>query len=118
MKSEVFGEANVVRRDLLDAMPSALDYVIQDMTHKLADRVMCEMENGELICSLQNVEQHQFSASNSVEISRKVKLKRLVRCKDCKHGSKCPLDIIQCKVYGVLHSADWFCADGEEKSNG
>lgn len=37
------------------------------------------------------------------------------RCKDCKYGSKCLMDMIQCKVYDRLHSADWFCAGGERK---
>ena len=40
----------------------------------------------------------------------------VTRCAQCKYGSKCLMDMIQCKVYGMLHSADWFCADGERKT--
>lgn len=40
----------------------------------------------------------------------------VVRCKDCKYGSKCLMDMIQCKIYDRLHSADWFCAGGEHKN--
>jgi hypothetical protein len=42
----------------------------------------------------------------------------VTRCAQCKYGSKCLMDMIQCKVYGRLHSADWFCADGERRSDG
>lgn len=39
----------------------------------------------------------------------------VTRCGQCKHGSKCPLGVVQCKMNGYKHRADWFCADGERK---
>lgn len=40
-----------------------------------------------------------------------------VLCGQCKHGSKCLLGVVQCKMYGYKHQADWFCADGERRSD-
>lgn len=40
----------------------------------------------------------------------------VTRCGQCKHGSKCPLGVVQCKMNGYKHRADWFCADGERRS--
>lgn len=137
MKNEVLCAARFIPCELLDARPSALDYAIQDITHNLTDSVMCELEKGELICSLQNVEQHQ-SALNSVKIIRKVKIERLVRCKDCKYKPKwregasekfrdgfdlifpewkenpCPC---QCEdlSYSYMPDDNWFCPNGERK---
>lgn len=42
----------------------------------------------------------------------------VVRCKDCKYGSRCLLSNIQCKIYDRIHEPDWFCAGGEQKSHG
>lgn len=39
----------------------------------------------------------------------------VTRCGQCKHGSKCPLGVVQCKMNGYKHRADWFCADGERR---
>lgn len=51
----------------------------------------------------------------------------VVRCKDCKHGTRCTngakLPAIQCfnsdnGEFGYCHEPDWFCADGEAKHEG
>ncbi len=118
MNDDVLCAAKFLPCELLDARPSALDYVIQDITHELTDSIMCELEKGELICSLQNVEQSQIPALNSVKIRRKVTLKRLVRCKDCKYniGEKVWLDgdvTIICDNGMGYPPSDWFCGDGK-----
>ncbi len=138
MKNEVLCAARFIPCELLDARPSALDYATQDITHQLTDSVMCELEKGELICSLQNVEQYRLHDLNSVEIRRKVKIERLVRCKDCKYkpiwqegvkeefrdgfdlifpnwrDNPCPC---QCEdgYYAHMPDDDWFCPNGERK---
>lgn len=88
MEGEAFGSANIVPCELLDVNPGALDYAIRNVTHRLVDRVMCELEKGESICSLSLVEQNQFADLNSVEIRRTVNIKKLIRCKECKHRPK------------------------------
>lgn len=116
MESKVFGTANVVGSELLATMPSLLNNAIQDVTRRIVDKVIGELEKGESICSLQTVEQNQFNNLNSVEIRRTVKIQRLVRCRECAH----------CFVEGFVHERnickkhpelgnvpdDWFCADG------
>ena len=43
-------------------------------------------------------------------------IQELVRCKDCKHGEPGACgDGVDCD--GVWHGDDWFCADGERKSD-
>lgn len=49
--------------------------------------------------------------------------KELIRCKDCKHGQyegwdngECVDKTVYCDGYGI-HKPDWFCADGEKKSD-
>lgn len=117
MKNEVLCAARILPCELLDMRPSALDYAIQDVTHNLTNSVMCELEKGELICSLQCIEQYQLTDFNAVKIRRKVTLKRLVRCKDCKHWNAGAIGI--CKLHDIRPTPiimdDWFCADGERK---
>ena len=41
----------------------------------------------------------------------------VVRCKDCKHGTRLVCDLawneyIECRHGNVPHRLDWFCADG------
>lgn len=118
MENEVFGAAGVVPCELLNTMPSALNHVIQDVTNRLVDRVMCELEKGESICSLQTVEQNQFFDLNSVEIRRTVKIKPLVRCKECKHHEDEEPGMVFCpKIVGSWVSENWFCADGERRTD-
>lgn len=43
----------------------------------------------------------------------------VVRCKDCKYGTRLVCDLlgnegIQCCHGNVAHRLDWFCADGEK----
>ena len=48
---------------------------------------------------------------------------KIVRCKDCKHGEQCNQNLGEFYLCGKdigtfetsVHSADWFCADGERK---
>lgn len=42
----------------------------------------------------------------------------VVRCKDCKHGTRLVCDLagreyIECCHGNIAHRLDWFCADGE-----
>ena len=46
----------------------------------------------------------------------------IVRCKDCKHGEPCNDGEIYCEkdigtIVTAVHKPDWFCADGERKSD-
>ena len=107
MENEVFGAANAIPCELLVTMPTALDHAIQDVTHRLVDRVLCELEKGESICSLQTVEQNQFSGLNSIEIRRTVKITRLVRCRECRWGPIC--------MIGQHLGLDGFCSKGERE---
>ena len=41
----------------------------------------------------------------------------VVRCKDCKHGTRLVCDLagnegIECRHGNIAHRLDWFCADG------
>lgn len=47
----------------------------------------------------------------------------LIRCKDCKHGQyeewdngECVDKTVFCDGYGI-HKPDWFCADGERRTD-
>lgn len=45
--------------------------------------------------------------------------KKLIRCKDCKHGG---IDSTShpnywCSAHSEYHEPDWFCADGERKED-
>lgn len=118
MEDEVFGAARVVPCELLVTMPSALNHAIQDVTHRLVDRVLCELEKGESICSLQTVEQNQFSDLNSVEIRRTVKIARLVRCGECEYTCREDDHEIWCTGRGSpcqLVAPDGFCDKGKAR---
>ena len=53
----------------------------------------------------------------------KKNLVEVVRCKDCKHGQyaewdngECTDKTVYCDGYGI-HKPDWFCADGERRTD-
>lgn len=119
MESKEFGAANVVGCEALATIPSLLNRAIQDVTHRLVDRVMCELEKGESICSLQTVEQNQFSDLHSVEIRRTVKITKLVRCGECKNT--CRVDDYETWCTGrgwpyQLVASDGFCDKGKRRA--
>ena len=41
----------------------------------------------------------------------------LVRCKDCKHGRQYEPNCVDCEYRELATSPDWFCDDGERKSD-
>ena len=46
----------------------------------------------------------------------------IVRCKDCKHGEKVPTfkyypNVTWCNKYLTSHNDNWFCADGERRTD-
>lgn len=88
MNSKVFGATRRVTIKILNHYPAALGNVIQEATRSLIDKVICELEKGESICSLSAPEQIQKDDLQSVEIRRTVKIERLVRCKDCVYYHK------------------------------
>ena len=85
MNSEVLGAARCVPIEMVNMYPSVLDRAIQDVTRNIIDRVVCELEKGESVCSLSAPKQIQKDDLHSFEIRRTVKIERLVRCKDCTH---------------------------------
>jgi len=47
----------------------------------------------------------------------------VVRCKDCKHGTRLVCDLagnegIECRHGNIAHRLDWFCADGAKMDGG
>ena len=40
----------------------------------------------------------------------------VVKCKDCKHGRQYDSNAIDCEYRELATEPDWFCADGERKS--
>lgn len=119
MESRVLGAANVVGCEALATIPSLLNRAIQDVTRRLVDGVMCELENGESICSLQTVEQNQFNDVNSVEIRRTAKIQRLVRCGECEYTCRGDAHEIWCTGRGSpcqLVAPDGFCDKGKRRA--
>ena len=118
MENEVFGAANVMPCELLVTMPTALDHAIQDVTHRIVDRVLCELEKGECVCSLSAPEQIQAVDLNRVEIRRSVNFQRLVRCGECEHTCREDDHEIWCTGRGSpcqLVAPDGFCDKGKAR---
>lgn len=42
--------------------------------------------------------------------------KELVTCKNCKHGNYYALDCYSCKEFVGVHGPDFYCANGEKRS--
>ena len=44
----------------------------------------------------------------------------LVRCKDCKYAKEWNVNTIRCRInsndLNAFHRANWFCADGEKRT--
>lgn len=116
MENEVYGAARAIPVEYMDRVPVALHHAIQEVTRNLVDRVICELEKGESICSLSTVEQTQAVDLNSVEIRRTVNIKKLVRCKECKQNLTKGRKYAFCDLTGSTNRNDWFCADGEREA--
>lgn len=41
----------------------------------------------------------------------------LIRCKDCKHGRLYAPNCVDCEHIKMAIDADWFCADGERRTD-
>ena len=41
----------------------------------------------------------------------------LIRCKDCKHGRQYDSNAIDCEYRELATEPDWFCADGERRTD-
>lgn len=125
MEDNTLGSARRVPVEFLVKYPTALDNVVRDISRSLVDKIVCELENGEKVCSMSAPEQRQEIELNSIEIRRTVNIKKLVRCGKCKYWSG-PVDEVDGKLYGscqrpitaIKHSSFvssiWYCADGEE----
>lgn len=67
---------------------------------------------------------------NGLEVARQIAhdlpaadVVQVVRCKDCKHGTRLVCDLagnegIECRHGNIAHRLDWFCADGAKKDGG
>ena len=51
------------------------------------------------------------------DISPTVDAVPVVRCKDCKHGRLYRPNCVDCEFNELAKDADWFCADGERRTN-
>ena len=63
---------------------------------------------------LKEQETHKFFVDESGKITP---LPVVVRCKDCKHGRQYDTNAIDCEYRELATEPDWFCADGERKSD-
>lgn len=116
MIGESYSGAWIVPCELLTLYPSELDRAIQNVTRSLVDKVVCELEKGESICSLQTVEQNQLSELRGVEIRRTVKITQLVRCKDCRRKTFYDDGTWWCnEIEREIIDPLWFCAYGEQE---
>ena len=121
MENDVYGAARTFPVEYLDRAPVALHHAIQEVTRNLVDKVICELEKGESICSLSTVEQIQAVDLYSVEIRRTVNIKRLVRYKECKWQKKGTCSNPRFgNGYGYYPpppvGEDFFCGDGEKEA--
>ena len=120
MGSDSFTFARTVPVEFLCTVPSALDRVIHDATMNLAQRVLLELEKGECVCSLSVPEQIQSVNLNQVEIRRRVKFQRLVRCGECECTCREDDHEIWCTGRGSpcqLVAPDGFCDKGKRRAD-
>ncbi len=102
--------------DEQDEISGIYDEIIKNLSTSLSNKVLDIIQDGkEYITSMGEVVQEE--ADGIVQYKMRLDMKPLIRCKDCKYGSKCLMDMIQCKVYEILHCVDWFCASGERRDD-
>ncbi len=77
------------------------------------------------------LQEHDFSPSSfvySIDNAPTVDAVQVVRCEKCRHGIKahgisdgwvlCSKPYVTDTVGNMMHRCDWFCADGERRSDG
>ena len=71
----------------------------------------------------QTPSQIMMLAQNVVHLVHAADVVTVVRCKDCKHGTRLVCDLagnesIECRNGNIVHRLDWFCADGAKMDGG
>ena len=107
------------------------DFLIKQMSAQLAERIMTVLSHeGEVVARLSDLSVKEDIPTYSVEYSRQIEWRPLVRCKDCKHRPyededgdvyapdwgdyTCPF-LCEDSYYNGMPEDDFFCKRGERK---
>ena len=136
-KPEIFTTAHAVDKETLFRYGEELGrYIAEQLGRKIAEKIYQECQKGERIVSVGEPYSQDIHELNQVETRMNVIMQELVRCKDCKHrpikpdnynpittdgfalefpDEKCPC---QCsdRWYSKYPDDDWFCPNGERRS--
>ena len=99
------------------------DYIFEQMSRRLADRVLNKILEGECVCKFVEKSITEERCTDQIEYRMGVDIRPLVRCKDCKHRRPvCPDNpnddfsvYVRCNLNDEIHDRYFFCADGKEK---
>lgn len=117
--TEKFSTGRMMPMELLkraNESQTMIDFACRDMVRQLAEKVLDEIQKGELICSLSEVKQTEWPMQNTIELRQTVTIERLVRCADCRYSEYRGNDALVCTMHfrmGVLFND--FCSDAKPR---
>lgn len=88
MKSETKTIARTITKEDLALMKDVkgfYDDIIKNITRRLCDEMMGELEKGEKIVELSDFRVSEMLTMNMVDCRKYIRFTELIRCKDCKH---------------------------------
>ena len=106
---------------------SPFEFVVSDITTQMArnidemcwqaiQRVGINVDKDKLLIALRkDAERYREAYANGYDTGYEKRGEEIVRCKDCEHWGEYECHITN--LTGQKSKRDWFCADGERKSD-
>lgn len=96
-----------------------------EMCWQAIQRVGIDVDKDKLLAALnRDSERYREAYKNGYATGYETRDEEIIKCKDCKHGKKHNIDIIECMKavdYNLepreFHHKNWFCADGERRND-
>jgi hypothetical protein len=116
--------ANIVTNEAMQCN-GYMDFLRRNMKEQILNGILAIVSDGnEYAIKLLPEQRIEKTDMMSVEVRQGISVKELVRCGECKHHTayRCINDMALWKhMCGLGHGTigdDWFCADGERRSDG
>lgn len=114
---------SLISAEMLSLNPTYHAYIEKELAEKAGAALMMRIGLfGEEYIVSSDVKEEQIETLNSVNVKATANIKRLVRCKDCKHNPKkdehttqCPCSTTGDPFLDWIPDDNWFCADGERE---
>ena len=119
--------ANIVTKEEMQCK-GYMDFILRRMKERISNGILDIVSDGNEYAIRMLPEQRiERPDIMTVEVRNGISVKELVRCKDCLHHTEVqpydeedeliPSNAVFCQHFEVIRDKNWFCADGERKTD-